>query len=89
MNPQAYFAPYPLQRHAELIAEVQSLPGVNLTVLGQSLDGRDIDCLRIGRFSGRSGLGLQKTWHIDVDFVGKWPILLVHAPELAFCRFPV
>lgn len=52
VNPQAYFAPYPLQRHAELIAEVQSRPGVDLTVLGQSLDGRDIDCLRIGRFSG-------------------------------------
>lgn len=44
----AYFAPYPLQRHFELIARMQCLPRVRQEVLGQSLDGYDIDLLVIG-----------------------------------------
>lgn len=45
---QAYFAPYPSQRHAELVAELQQMDGVQLSVLGQTLDGRDLDLLQIG-----------------------------------------
>lgn len=45
---QAYFAPYPSQRHAELVAELQQLDDVQLSVLGQTLDGRDLDLLRMG-----------------------------------------
>lgn len=45
---QAYFAPYSLHRHMNVIAEMQSKQNVCLTVLGKTLDGRDIDCLRIG-----------------------------------------
>lgn len=45
---QAYFAPYPSQRHAELVAELQQVDGVQLSVLGQTLDGRDLDLLQIG-----------------------------------------
>jgi murein tripeptide amidase MpaA len=44
----AYFAPYSMERHHDLIASVASLPGVSYRSLGKSLDGQDIDCLTIG-----------------------------------------
>lgn len=44
----AYFAPYSLERHADLVAHSARAPGVTLEVLGQTLDGRDLDCLHIG-----------------------------------------
>ena len=44
----AYFAPYSMERHHDLVAEAAGAPGVRLEVLGQSLDGQDIDCLHIG-----------------------------------------
>ncbi|MGL4543828.1 MAG: M14 family metallopeptidase [Polymorphobacter sp.] len=44
----AYFAPYSMERHHDLVAEVAGAPGVRAEVLGQSLDGQDIDCLHIG-----------------------------------------
>ena len=47
----AYFAPYSHQRHLELIAQMQSQPHVRVEVLGQTLDGRDIDLLVIGTVS--------------------------------------
>lgn len=44
----AYFAPYSLERHHDLIARTATQPGVTADVLGYSLDGRPIDRLRIG-----------------------------------------
>jgi murein tripeptide amidase MpaA len=44
----AYFAPYTLDRHDDLIARIALEPGVTHRELGQSLDGRAIDCLTIG-----------------------------------------
>ncbi|MEL7231663.1 MAG: M14-type cytosolic carboxypeptidase [Pseudomonadota bacterium] len=44
----AYFAPYTLERHRHLIADALSHDGVSLNVLGQTLDGRDLDCLSLG-----------------------------------------
>jgi murein tripeptide amidase MpaA len=44
----AYFAPYSLERHHDLIARTAMQPGVIATVLGHSLDGRPIDCLELG-----------------------------------------
>ncbi len=44
----AYFAPYSMERHHDLIAAVAALPGVGYQSLGKSLDGQDIDCLTIG-----------------------------------------
>ena len=44
----AYFAPYTMERHRDLIADAVSYEGVSLRVLGQTLDGRDMDCLTIG-----------------------------------------
>ncbi len=44
----AYFAPYSMERHAELISDCLQYDGVSLDVLGTSLEGQAIDCLRIG-----------------------------------------
>ena len=44
----AYFAPYSMERHHDLIATYASLPFVEYGSLGQSLDGQDLDCLTIG-----------------------------------------
>ncbi len=44
----AYFAPYSLERHHDLIAEAAASEGVDYRCLGHSLDGRPIDCLEMG-----------------------------------------
>ncbi|MCH8684703.1 M14 family metallopeptidase [Pedomonas mirosovicensis] len=44
----AYFAPYSMERHHDLIAEMAQEPGVDTVVLGQTLDGQDLDLVRIG-----------------------------------------
>ena len=44
----AYFAPYSMERHADLISDCLQYDGVSLDVIGTSLDGQDIDCLRVG-----------------------------------------
>jgi murein tripeptide amidase MpaA len=47
----AYFAPYSLERHDDLIAQAANQPGVTLRQLGETLDGRPIDCLELGEGS--------------------------------------
>jgi len=44
----AYFAPYSLERHDDLVARAARAPGVTHRSLGNSLDGRPIDCLELG-----------------------------------------
>jgi len=44
----AYFAPYSMERHADLIADCLQYDGVSLRVLGNSLEGQSMDCLTIG-----------------------------------------
>lgn len=44
----AYFAPYSLERHDDLVASAAASEGVDYRCLGQSLDGRPIDCLEMG-----------------------------------------
>jgi murein tripeptide amidase MpaA len=44
----AYFAPYSMERHNDLIASLASVEGVTYRSLGRSLDGQDIDCLQLG-----------------------------------------
>lgn len=44
----AYFAPYSLERHNDLVAESASMPGVSYRRLGETLDGRPLDCLEMG-----------------------------------------
>lgn len=44
----AYFAPYPMDRHADLLALSQLQEGVHLKTLGETLDGQTLDMLTIG-----------------------------------------
>ena len=44
----AYFAPYSMERHHDLVSQTAALPAVDYRSLGHSLDGQDIDCLTIG-----------------------------------------
>jgi murein tripeptide amidase MpaA len=44
----AYFAPYSMERHHDLIADVAGAEGVAHRSLGLSLDGQPIDCLEMG-----------------------------------------
>ena len=44
----AYFAPYSMERHHDLIAEAAASEGASYRCLGRSLDGRTIDCLEMG-----------------------------------------
>ena len=43
----AYFAPYSMARHGDLIASAQASPRVSLRSLGHTLDGQDIDLLHV------------------------------------------
>ena len=44
----AYFAPYSMEQHHDLIAGAALADGVSHRVLGHSLDGQPIDCLELG-----------------------------------------
>ena len=44
----AYFAPYSMERHHDLIALIAARPGVSYRSLGQTLDGQEMDCLEFG-----------------------------------------
>ncbi len=43
----AYFAPYTMERHHDLVAEVAAAPGVHYRSLGRTLDGRELDYFRL------------------------------------------
>ncbi|GLR47551.1 M14 family metallopeptidase [Sphingomonas astaxanthinifaciens] len=44
----AYFAPYSMERHHDLVASLAELDEITYRNLGDSLDGQPIDCLTIG-----------------------------------------
>ena len=44
----AYFAPYPMERHGDLIAFAQTSDRCRVETLGLTLDGQTMDCLRFG-----------------------------------------
>jgi murein tripeptide amidase MpaA len=44
----AYFAPYTMERHHDLVAEAAAAPGVEYRSLGKTLDGQDMDYLKLG-----------------------------------------
>ena len=44
----AYFAPYSLERHHDLVSEAAAMPGVCYRRLGTTHEGRPVDCLVLG-----------------------------------------
>ena len=43
----AYFAPYTMERHHDLVASVAAVPDVEYRSLGQTLDGRELDYFKL------------------------------------------
>ena len=44
----AYFAPYSMERHHDLVTEAAACEGVEYRCLGHSIEGQPIDCLEMG-----------------------------------------
>jgi len=44
----AYFAPYSMERHADLIAEVGTHPDVSVSVIGETIEGQTMDMVKVG-----------------------------------------
>jgi murein tripeptide amidase MpaA len=63
----AYFAPYSMERHADLIANAAESPLVKTSVLGHTLDGRDIDLIEIGEHTDTK----KKIWLIARQHPGE------------------
>ena len=44
----SYFVPYSYERHLQLIATCTAMKAAKVTSLGQSLDGRELECITVG-----------------------------------------
>lgn len=44
----AYFAPYSMERHYDLVARMANAPGATVIELGRTIDGQPIDCIALG-----------------------------------------
>lgn len=63
----AYFAPYTLDMHMHLIAQKQLAPQAKLVMLGETLDGHDLDMLVLGEDSPEK----KKIWVIARQHPGE------------------
>jgi murein tripeptide amidase MpaA len=66
----AYFAPYTMERHHDLIASVAAHPAVEYRSLGKSLDGQEIDYLKLG--DGRLQVWLYGRQHPGESMAEWW-----------------
>ena len=66
----AYFAPYSIERHHDLIAETASAEGVESRTLGRSLEGQPIDCLEMGQ--GKKQIWLYARQHPGESMAEWW-----------------
>ena len=66
----AYFAPYSMERHHDLVTAIAGLEGVSYSSLGKSLDGQDIDCLTIGE--GQLNVWLYARQHPGESMAEWW-----------------
>ncbi len=66
----AYFAPYSMERHHDLVTAIAGLEGVSYRSLGKSLDGQDIDCLTIGE--GQLNVWLYARQHPGESMAEWW-----------------
>lgn len=69
----AYFAPYSMERHADLIADVAEHPLARTSVLGHTLDGQDMDLVEIGHGpEGRKAIWLIARQHPGETMAEWW-----------------
>lgn len=66
----AYFAPYSMERHHDLVARIAGKPGVSYRCLGHSLDGQPIDCLELG--AGQAQVWLYARQHPGESMAEWW-----------------
>ena len=60
----AYFAPYSMERHADLIAFAQTSERCQVETIGTTLDGQAMDCLRFGEIDqGRKNIWMVARQH--------------------------
>lgn len=64
----AYFVPYSMERHHDLIAGALQSPLCSHQLLGQTLDGQDLDLLKISRNDGKAR---KKCWIIARQHPGE------------------
>ena len=66
----AYFAPYSMERHHDLITQSAACDGVDYRCLGTSLDGQPIDCLEMG--TGETQVWLYARQHPGESMAEHW-----------------
>jgi murein tripeptide amidase MpaA len=66
----AYFAPYSMERHYDLVTEAATSQGVSYRCLGHSLDGQPIDCLEMG--DGETQVWLYARQHPGESMAEWW-----------------
>jgi len=67
----AYFAPYSFEAHQALVARTQCDPRVDLELLGETLDGHDIDLLKIGEPAAGENKEKPKIWIVARQHPGE------------------
>ncbi len=69
----AYFAPYSMERHADLLAFAQTSERCQAETLGLTLDGQTMDCLRFGEsLSGRKVVWIVARQHPGETMAEWW-----------------
>ena len=66
----AYFAPYSMDRHHDLVSGAALADGVTHRVLGRSIDGQPIDCLELGE--GKTQVWLYARQHPGESMAEWW-----------------
>jgi murein tripeptide amidase MpaA len=66
----AYFAPYSMERHHDLVAEAGACEGVGYRCLGTTLDGQPLDCLEMGE--GETQVWLYARQHPGESMAEWW-----------------
>lgn len=66
----AYFAPYTMEQHADLVARIAARPGVTHRELGTTLDGQGIDYFRLG--TGAKQVWLYARQHPGESMAEYW-----------------
>ena len=69
----AYFAPYSMERHADLLAFAQTSERCQAETLGLTLDGQALDCLRFGEpAEGRKSIWMVARQHPGETMAEWW-----------------
>lgn len=67
----AYFAPYSRERHRDFIARCQASPRVSLEVVGETVNGDDLDLLIVSEGDGRARDDKRACWAVGRQHPGE------------------